>query len=82
MQPRAPTSSADPSFEETKPADQFGLVFAKWGGWKYEGDCEFEVGEVAHSGKHSCCLFGASAPKIRIRASKIKYEPGRYRVTA
>jgi hypothetical protein len=27
----------DPSFEQTKEKDRFGLVFAKWGGWKYEG---------------------------------------------
>ena len=40
---------ADPSFEVTKEKDQFGLVFAKWGGWKYEGDCEFRVGQVGHS---------------------------------
>jgi len=73
---------ADPSFELTKPKDQFGLVFAKWGGWKYEGDCEFKVGQVAHSGNTSCCLFGASAPKIRIRAAKVALEPGRYKVTA
>ena len=42
---------ADPSFEVTKSEDQFGLVFAKWGGWKYEGDCEFRVGHVAHTGQ-------------------------------
>ena len=39
----------DPSFELTKDKDQFGLVFAKWGGWNYEGDCEFRVGQVAHT---------------------------------
>jgi len=27
---------ADPSFEITKSKDQFGLVFARWGGWKKE----------------------------------------------
>ena len=53
----------DPSFEIPKERDQFGLVFAKWGGWKYEGDCEFRVGQVAHTGKHSCLLFGGSGAK-------------------
>src|SRR6516225_2182187 len=72
---------ADPSFEITKDKDQFGLVFARWGGWKYEGDCEFRVGRVAHSGEHSCLLFGGSAPKIRV-GQNLALEPGRYRVTA
>jgi len=71
----------DPSFEITKEKDQFGFVFAKWGGWKYEGDCDFRVGQVAHSGKHSCLLFGSAAPKIRV-AQNVMLEPGRYRITA
>ncbi|MHC4712659.1 MAG: hypothetical protein ACYTAN_05215 [Planctomycetota bacterium] len=72
----------DPSFELTKPADQFGFVFQKWGGWKYEGDCEFRVGEVARSGKTSALLVGINQPKIRLRAPEQELEPGRYRVTA
>ena len=72
---------ADPSFEITKEKDQFGLVFARWGGWKYEGDCDFRVGEVAHSGKHSCLLKGGAGAKIRV-TQNIVLEPGRYRVTA
>jgi hypothetical protein len=71
----------DPSFELTKDKDQFGLVFAKWGGWNYEGDCEFRVGRVAHGGTHSCLLFGGSTTKIRI-AQNVALEPGRYRITA
>lgn len=72
----------DPSFEEPKPKDQFGGVFAKWGGWKYEGDCEFRVGQVAHTGKTSALLFGASQPKIRITQTFKNLEPGRYKITA
>ena len=72
---------ADPSFELTKSKDQFGFVFAKWGGWKYEGDCDFRVGDVAHSGQHSCLLFGGAAPKIRV-SQGVDVQPGRYRVTA
>src|SRR5512147_791003 len=70
---------ADPSFELPKQADQFGLVFEKWGGWKYEGDCEFRVGQIAHSGKHSCLLYGGGPCKIRVR-QEVELEPGRYRV--
>ncbi len=73
---------ADPSFEEPRPADQFGHVFAKWGGWKYEGDCAFRVGRVAHSGKTSCLLFGAEGPKIRISQTQKALPPGRYKITA
>ncbi len=71
----------DPSFEMPKERDQFGLVFAKWTGWKYEGDCEFAVGHVAHSGKTSALLIGNSAPKIRI-LQQHELGPGRYRITA
>jgi len=71
----------DPSFEISKERDQFGLVFAKWGGWKYEGDCEFRVGQVARTGKHSCLLFGGAGAKIR--AVQLKdLDPGRYKITA
>ncbi|MGO9109079.1 MAG: zinc ribbon domain-containing protein [Thermoguttaceae bacterium] len=71
----------DPSFEIPKERDQFGLVFAKWGGWKYEGDCEFRVGQMAHSGKHSCLLFGGAGAKIRVVQTQ-DLAPGRYRITA
>ncbi|HHN46907.1 MAG TPA: hypothetical protein ENN09_05645, partial [Planctomycetes bacterium] len=73
---------ADPSFEETKQRDQFGLVFAKWGGWKYEGDCDFQVGRVARSGKTSCLLYGVTEPKIRVSVTHPSLPPGRYRITA
>ena len=72
----------DPSFEQPKDRDQFGLVFAKWSGWKYEGDCAFEVGRIAHTGKTSALLVGASVPKIRLRAPDRALAPGRYRTTA
>ena len=71
----------DPSFEETKEKDRFGLVFAKWGGWKYEGDCDFAVGRIAHSGRSSCLLVGSSAPKLRVVQLQ-ELEAGRYQITA
>jgi len=71
----------DPSFEVSKSKDQFGLVFARWGGWKYEGDCDFRVGEVARTRKHSCLLYGGIGAKIRV-TQNVELTPGRYRVTA
>jgi hypothetical protein len=72
----------DPSFEQPKPKDRWGLVFAKWGGWMYEGECEFRVSDIAHSGKHSLLIVGRNHPKIRASPSQFALEPGRYRVTA
>jgi hypothetical protein len=72
----------DPSFEKTLPKDRWGLVFAKWGGWIYEGECEFRVSDLAHSGKHSLLMVGGLRPKIRIWPDKFALDPGRYRVTA
>jgi len=73
---------ADPSFEKPKPKDQFGFVFQDWGGWKYEGECEFQVSDIAHSGQHSLVMVGGNGPKIRMRPNALKLAPGRYRVTA
>src|SRR5262245_57610569 len=39
----APTTILDSSFEEPQPKNRFGHVFKHWGGWIYEGDCEFRV---------------------------------------
>jgi hypothetical protein len=72
----------DPSFEETMPKDRWGHVFAKWSGWIYEGECEFRVSDLAHSGKHSLLMVGGSSPKVRAWPDKLVLEPGRYRVTA
>jgi hypothetical protein len=72
----------DPSFEEPKPKDRFGHVFAHWSGWSYEGECEFRVSDLARTGKHSLLLVGGSQAKIRAWPEKLVLEPGRYRVTA
>ncbi len=76
-----PNLVEDPSFEVPKERDQFGLVFAKWGGWKYEGDCSFAVGQVARTGQHSCLLVGGAGAKIRTVQLR-DLEPGRYQITA
>jgi len=83
--PRATESASnlidDPSFEVTADRDQFGHVFAKWGGWNYEGDCKFEVGLVAHTGATSGMMSCGTAGKIRLEQSH-DLEPGRYEITA
>lgn len=76
-----PNLLEDPSFEIPKDRDQFGLVFAKWGGWKYEGDCAFAVGRIARTGRHSCCLVGGAGAKIRVVQLR-DLQPGRYQITA
>src|ERR1035441_10438379 len=78
---RADNLVANPSFELVKNRDQFGGMVEKWGGYKYEGDCSFEVGDVPHSGKTSALLLCSSPGKIRISQPQ-DLEPGRYRVTA
>jgi hypothetical protein len=78
---QGPNLLEDPSFELPKERDQFGLVFAKWGGWKYEGDCSFAVGQVARTGQHSCLLVGGAGAKIRTVQLR-DLEPGRYQITA
>jgi len=54
----------DPSFEVSKSKDQFGLVFARWGGWKYEGDCATS-GSARWRAPEStrACSTGASGPR-------------------
>ncbi|MHC4399278.1 MAG: hypothetical protein ACYTG0_06340 [Planctomycetota bacterium] len=78
---QGPNLVEDPSFEIPKERDQFGLVFAKWSGWKYEGDCSFAVGQVARTGKRSCLLVSGAGAKIRT-AQLRDLEPGRYQITA
>jgi hypothetical protein len=72
----------DPSFEQPKEKDRWGHVFAKWGGWIYEGECEFRVSDLARTGKHSLLMVAGNEPKIRAWPEKLSQAPGRYRVTA
>ena len=57
----------DPSFEIPKERDQFGLVFAKWGGWKYEGDCEFARRPGGPLGPAFLPASRRAGAKIRVR---------------
>jgi hypothetical protein len=72
----------DGSFEQSMPPDQFGHVFKQWSGWKYEGDCEFRVGQVLRHGKTSCLLFAAGPSKIRISQAVKGVPAARYKLTA
>ncbi|MDR3634057.1 MAG: hypothetical protein P4L84_09645, partial [Isosphaeraceae bacterium] len=72
----------DPSFEEPMAKNQFGHVFAKWGGWIYEGECEFRVSDLAHTGRHALLIVGGTAPKIRSAPNGFAVAPGRYRLSA
>jgi len=72
----------DPSFEEPKEKDRWGNVFVHWGGWRYEGECEFRVSDLAHSGQHALLMVGRNNPKIRAWPARLTLEPGRYRITA
>ena len=56
----------DPSIEAIQPPNQFGVPFAQWSGWKFEGDCKFDVGRVVHDGAHSAVLLGGNGAKIRL----------------
>ncbi len=78
---RAQNLVVDPSFEQVKNRDRSGQVFEHWEGKKFDGDCRFEVGSLAHSGNTSALLSCTSAGKIRIAQSR-DLEPGRYRITA
>lgn len=72
----------DPSFENTKSRDRWGLVFSDWGGNIYEGASRFEVGTISHAGKTSGLIVGDIGGKIRFSSGSMKLEPGRYRLTA
>ena len=72
----------DPSFEKPMAKDRWGHVFEKWNGWIYEGNCEFRVSNLAHSGKHSLLMVGGDNTKIRAWPDKLILAPGRYRITA
>ena len=72
----------NPSFEDPKPKDRWGHVFTNWGGWVYEGECEFRLSDLAHSGRHSLLIVAGSNPKVRASPLQFTLDPGRYRITA
>ncbi|MBV9868035.1 MAG: hypothetical protein JO316_21980 [Abitibacteriaceae bacterium] len=71
----------DPSIEQVQQKNQFGVPYAKWSGWLYEGTSEFRNGKVAHSGTTSAEIIGSQGGKIRLYSPAVTVEPGRYRFT-
>jgi len=72
----------DPSFEEPQEKNRWGHVFVHWGGWMYEGECEYRVSDLARTGQHSLLIVGGHNPKIRAWPNQFSLDPGRYRITA
>ncbi len=69
----------DPSIEQTRPKNQFGIPYALWSGWIFDGPCEFRNGKVARNGKTSAEMVGAQSGKIRLYSPPVTVPPGRYR---
>ncbi|MCC6444578.1 MAG: hypothetical protein IT210_14120 [Armatimonadetes bacterium] len=69
----------DPSIEQARPKTQFGIPYAQWGGWIFEGACEFRNGKVSRTGSASAEIVGGQSGKIRLYTPAVTVEPGRYR---
>ncbi|MEI6500943.1 MAG: hypothetical protein WCP21_07945, partial [Armatimonadota bacterium] len=69
----------DPSIEKTQQKNQFGVPFAVWGGYIFEGSPEFRNGKIARTGQTCAEIVGAQGGKIRLYTAPITVEPGRYR---
>ena len=69
----------DPSVEEAQQKNQFGVPFAKWGGWIFEGTCEFRNGKVARTGETCAEIVGAHGGKARVYTPTVTVPAGRYR---
>ncbi len=74
-----PNLLPDPSIEETQQKNQFGNPFAQWGGWIFDGACEFRNGKVARTGDTCAELVGAQGGKIRFYTNGVTVQPGKYR---
>ncbi len=71
----------DPSIEAVQSPNQFGIPFAKWSGWLFEGAGVFRNGKVAHNGKTSAEMRGTPGVKMRLYSPTVRVTPGRYRFT-
>ncbi len=76
-----PNLVPDPSIEQTRQPDQFGIPFAAWGGWVFEGSPQFRNGRVARTGATSAELVGVQGGKLRLYSPAVTVPPGRYRFT-
>lgn len=71
----------DPSCEAVQAPNQFGIPFARWNGWKFEGDCQVRAGKIARTGFHSAELVGGQGAKVRVYPPAVTVPPGKYRFT-
>ncbi|MBI3923779.1 MAG: hypothetical protein HY318_20325, partial [Armatimonadetes bacterium] len=69
----------DPSFELKQQKNQFGVPYAKWGGWIFEGASEFRNANLARTGDTCAEIVGSQGGKIRLYTPTVTVEPGRYR---
>ncbi|MCM8784922.1 MAG: DUF6067 family protein [Candidatus Omnitrophica bacterium] len=69
----------DPSIEEIIPKNQFGIPYAKWSGWIFEGIAEFRNGKIARNGNTSAEMLNGLNSKIRLYTPKMKLTPGKYK---
>ena len=74
-----PNLLPDPSIEAVQQKNQFGVPYAQWGGWIFEGACEFRNGKAARTGATSAELVGGQGAKLRVYTPSLTVEPGRYR---
>ena len=65
----------DPSIEAVQQKNQFGVPYAMWGGWIFEGSPEFRNGKVARTGSTCAEIIGAQGGKIRLYTPTITVEP-------
>ncbi|MGB9677631.1 MAG: hypothetical protein ACPLZ9_03345, partial [Candidatus Ratteibacteria bacterium] len=69
----------DPSIEEIRPKNQFGIPYGKWGGWIFEGIAEFRNGKIARTGKTCAEILNGFNSKIRLYTPKVHLSPGVYK---
>jgi hypothetical protein len=74
-----PNLLPDPSIEEVKPKDQFGIPYQRWGGWIFEGIAEFRNGKIARSGKTCAEILNGHNSKVRLYTPKVKLSQGVYK---
>lgn len=69
----------DPSIEGRQEKNQFGVPFAPWGGYIFEGAPEFRNAKIARTGETCAEIVGAQGGKIRLYTPPVTLPPGRYR---
>ena len=69
----------DPSIEGRQEKNQFGVPFAPWSGWIFEGAPEFRNAKIARTGETCAEIVGAQGGKIRLYTPTVTLPPGRYR---